>query len=632
MNPTEKDPPSTLPVPSVTEEQLEQPILTEPLIRVKSATVDPLHRITVTDDETGVIYYLPLEAEYEDPGDLEYPLLVKSGTEVPLDRPPPYRSDNETGDLIFFREEATLEEWEKYRVWLQETAKWRRHPHDEVATLNGELISVNDVATLSRGEWVRDNILHYVFKSLNTIMGVADPLVAFFPSFFFTKLYQEGNRDPSRVGTYSYSGVATWTKKLLRGTPIDQMNTIVFLFNEERAHWICFAIFMDLKIIQAFDSTGCACAEHLKNLYRWLHKTMEIEGKPMNPAEWCLYGTRADSPRQREHDCGIYAVLFGLCVSMRLPVSLLSRQRIAASRVILLCHLVDIQPDKAEPLGAIDQYKPEPRDPDAPTLLDLLTGSPGTPSRESAMLDLMTPPPQDTPSQAMDGIPAVLDLMTPPPKSEGVLDLITPEKKTRSAKADSVTLPTNRQLNLEENESTEGTTGASKATDPNSTPNAGDDGGAKDDQDTAKTTGSGDGSSQRNTGIGANDTSGDGGYDDGNGADDGDKKDSTPPTPPNTKNDEKEEEEEDDEATETDDDNAGSDDDDKRVDDAVADAGDKVASVSGTILPFLDHTGITKKNHLLYTKALEVHSMRDSKANRLNLKKRKDNFQKSWTN
>ena len=84
MNPTKKDPP-TLPVPSVTGEQLEQRILTEPLIRVKSATSDPLNRITVTDDKTGVIYHLPLEAEYEDPGDLEYPLLVKSGTEVPLD-------------------------------------------------------------------------------------------------------------------------------------------------------------------------------------------------------------------------------------------------------------------------------------------------------------------------------------------------------------------------------------------------------------------------------------------------------------------------------------------------------------------------------------------------------------------
>jgi hypothetical protein len=34
------------------------------------------------------------------------------------------------------------------------------------------------------------------------------------------------------------------------------MKSIVFLFNEGCMHWICFAIFMDLKIIQAFDSYG----------------------------------------------------------------------------------------------------------------------------------------------------------------------------------------------------------------------------------------------------------------------------------------------------------------------------------------------------------------------------------------
>ena len=59
----------------------------------------PLSLLTVTDDKTGIVYYLPLEADFEDPIDLEYPLLVTSGTKVPPDRPPPYRSDNETGDL-----------------------------------------------------------------------------------------------------------------------------------------------------------------------------------------------------------------------------------------------------------------------------------------------------------------------------------------------------------------------------------------------------------------------------------------------------------------------------------------------------------------------------------------------------
>jgi transposase-like protein len=50
------------------------------------------------------------------------------------------------------------------------------------------------------------------------------------------------------------------------------------------------------------------------------------------------------------------------------------------------------------------------------------------------------------------------------------------------------------------------------------------------------------------------------------------------------------------------------------------------AAVSGIILPFVDYTGIAKKNHELYNKAVEVDEKKSNKASRLNLKKRKDIF------
>ena len=79
---------------------------------------------------------------------------------------------------------------------------------------------------------------------------------------------------------------------------------------------------------------------------------MEIEGKPTNPGEWCLYTTRDDTPCQSDHDCGLYAVMYGMCVSMHLLLLLISRERIKASRVIHLCQLINLQPERAEPLGA----------------------------------------------------------------------------------------------------------------------------------------------------------------------------------------------------------------------------------------------------------------------------------------
>jgi hypothetical protein len=217
-------------------------------------------------------------------------------------------------------------------------------------------------------------------------------------------------------------------------------------------------------------------------------------------------------------------------------------------------------------LGDIGQYKPKRKR----IAIDLSTG-----------VRTILP---DTPSKESDGNPPVLDLMTPPSKIKDVLDLITPEKNPRKESADSVTPTTNRQLYLEEKDTGDGTTGLSKETATDG------DEGTKDDQDdTAKTTGrtgssnNGDGSPPGSTSTGANSTSGAGGDDNGdddhNGSDDGDKDNSTPPKPKKGKENKRK-------------DSA------KKDDDASVPGKDQqdVPAVSGIILPFVDHTGITKRN------------------------------------
>ena len=569
--------------------------------------------------------WAPVDPPIVDPPNIEFPLMVISGTEVPPDGPPPYSSDNETGDLYFFHENATPEEWARYDQWVQEMAEWRRSPDGDVAIIDGELITDGDVFTLKKSAWIMDNILHYVFKSLKGTLGVTDPLVAFFPSFFFTKLYQEGHQDPAREDKYLYAGVASWTKRFLKGKSIDQMKTVVFLFNEGCSHWICFAIFLDLKIIQAFDSMGCRGGDHLKNLYRWLHQTMEIAGKLMNPKEWRLYTTRRDTPRQSDHDCGLYAVLFGMCVAMRLPLSLITRGRIRAARVFLLLHLIDLQPERAKPLGEGDEFKPKY-------------------DKEGKRPSLDTPSSPDRPSRELadDSGGPVVDLLTPPTKNEGariestdsVLDLITPDKnpiqETNGSVTDLVTPPTKRQLDLSVNDSGEGGggTGASQEAD-----SAGASGENKNQDEAEKSKGSGSaqgggGSSSGNTAVGSPNASGGGADDGGKGSDDNDgdekndddekdpksKKDKPKKSPPAGKKDGKGGD-------------SGTEGNDKK--EVNEDVGD-LPIISGIILPFVDSTGVTKKNHGLYGTAIQEHSQKNTKASRLKLKKRKDIFQKSW--
>jgi hypothetical protein len=77
---------------------------------------------------------------------------------------------------------------------------------------------------------------------------------------------------------------------------------------------------------------------------------MRIAGKKLDPAECCLYGTCPDTPRQTYSDCGLYTVLFGLCVAKRYFLKIINRERITAACCLLLLKLIDLDPKKAKPL------------------------------------------------------------------------------------------------------------------------------------------------------------------------------------------------------------------------------------------------------------------------------------------
>jgi hypothetical protein len=159
---------------------------------------------------------------------------------------------------------------------------------------------------------------------------------------------------------------------------------------------------------------------------------MEIEGKTLKPAEWRLYCCRRVTPRQSDHDSGLYAIMFAMCVSKRLPLSLITRRRIKASRVLLLCHLIGLQPERARPVGAMNEFLPE------------RFRSPDTPSKEldsEAVLDLVTSTPPKTNGRGNQSNNSVLDLISPDKN---------PRKGTDEAVTDRVTSPTNLKLTFRE--------------------------------------------------------------------------------------------------------------------------------------------------------------------------------------
>jgi hypothetical protein len=237
---------------------------------------------------------------------LEYPRQVLGGSEPPPLGPLSYAGEVEDDDLNCFQGRASDEDWKRYRQRITAQAETRDHVNGLVAMSHHESFIYWDVLALKFDTYVTDNIINSVVKSLKEKLGLTNAPVAFFNSFFFTKLCHHGHADPDLENKYSYKEAASWTQKTFCTRLIDQIKTIVFFRNRTAVHWICHAIFLDMIIIQAFDSMSGNHPSNLKALYRWLHKTMKIAGKKLDPNEWCLYGTRPGTPRQLYADCGLY--------------------------------------------------------------------------------------------------------------------------------------------------------------------------------------------------------------------------------------------------------------------------------------------------------------------------------------
>jgi Ulp1 family protease len=73
-----------------------------------------------------------------------------------------------------------------------------------VAIAEQETFTNSHLFTLAFDTFTTDNFLTYVVKLLKYKIGLTDASVAFFSSFFCTKLYRKGHKDPALRKKYSY--------------------------------------------------------------------------------------------------------------------------------------------------------------------------------------------------------------------------------------------------------------------------------------------------------------------------------------------------------------------------------------------------------------------------------------------
>ena len=244
----------------------------------------------------------------------------------------------------FFRDQLTVDEVEKGRLWADEVRADAGNPDRTFVVSDGETVTVKDVKSLLPHEWLTDSTLHYVINAMKKKIGLNDPTVHIFKSFFIEKLFESGV--PHQLGDADHANVARWTKKLFSKTPINTMKKIVFFQNHSNIHWKCYCIFMKEKTIECFDSTGGNVADEkiLEGLYHWLEVEMEGLGRPIEAKNWHLYLSTPATPRQgNSWDCGIYMLLFGLCIAQGQSLALVTPERVDVARRLLLLHFLEME-------------------------------------------------------------------------------------------------------------------------------------------------------------------------------------------------------------------------------------------------------------------------------------------------
>lgn len=179
---------------------------------------------------------------------------------------------------------------------------------DILASSGNESVQRRSMQTLKPETWLSDEVIHYFYHML----AKRDKEICskdssrkrshFFYSFFFTKLLNDGHRDPDINGTYQFKNVRRWSKKV-PGRDIFNLDKIVFPINKKQLHWMCAIIHMQKKRIQFYDSYGSSGEEYLQYLLRYIQdEHLDKKKCPLPDADsWELVCSTPDTIPQQQN-------------------------------------------------------------------------------------------------------------------------------------------------------------------------------------------------------------------------------------------------------------------------------------------------------------------------------------------
>ena len=161
---------------------------------------------------------------------------------------------------------------------------------DQIASTGTDSVQRSSMRKLRPGEWLNDEVIHFFYKMLAkrdkslcaNAVGQKRRRCHYFKSFFFTKLFDEGD-----TNKYRYASVERWSEEV-PGKDIFELDKIFFACNIRSTHWTCAVIFMQKKRIQFYDSMGKDGQHYCKGLMQYLKDEWKAKkgGKLPNEDQW----------------------------------------------------------------------------------------------------------------------------------------------------------------------------------------------------------------------------------------------------------------------------------------------------------------------------------------------------------
>ncbi|XP_054288789.1 uncharacterized protein LOC129004285 [Macrosteles quadrilineatus] len=133
------------------------------------------------------------------------------------------------------------------------------------------------------------------------------PMVYAFDSYFFPA-WKRGN----------YEKVRKWTK----GTNIFSRDLLIFPIHApdigESGHWSVIIVWTKTHHITTYDSLGLNYPWHATVVMAFLQEEAKAKKVELDPVEWLICGTPADTPRQtNKWDCGIFVCAFAEIIARK---------------------------------------------------------------------------------------------------------------------------------------------------------------------------------------------------------------------------------------------------------------------------------------------------------------------------